>query len=71
MSDYGSKGYCGHCEVDRFHYQRTIRQLTEKLEYSQLQNEILVAECTRLREQLKASEWQRRSRHVKTGLKGE
>ncbi|KIM33595.1 hypothetical protein M408DRAFT_157485 [Serendipita vermifera MAFF 305830] len=60
MSNDGSST-CTQCDVNRFDLQRKIRQLTEKLEYSQLQNSLLSSECDRLRKELREAEFKGRS----------
>jgi hypothetical protein len=55
---------CSECGVDRGFYEKQIRRLREKLEYTELNNFKLLSECNRLRKELGEAEFRGRSRSV-------
>ena len=54
--------FCRECGIDRGYNHAQIRSLRYKLEYSELQNSKLMAECKRLRKDLRESKFRERSR---------
>ena len=55
---------CAECGGDRRLDQEVVRRLRERLEYSELQNLKLSAECNMLRKELREAEFRGRSRSV-------
>ena len=58
------RGFCDECGEDPVFYHNQIFGLTEKLEFSTLQNLKLSAECDRLRKELREAQFRLRSRSV-------
>jgi len=55
---------CRECGANEGFYQKEIRRLDEKLEYTELNNFKLLSECNRLRKELREAEFRGRSRSV-------
>jgi hypothetical protein len=56
------RGLCSECGVKRGFYQKQIRRLREKLEFSELHVQKLLLQCAQLRDELKVAKWQASSR---------
>jgi len=62
-SDKHDRGLCSECGVKRGFYQKQIRRLREKLEYSDLHVQKLLLQCAQLRDELNAAKLQAPSRY--------